>query len=331
MHVAIVGAGMAGLSAAKQCQAQGHHVTMYEKSSDVSGRMSTRQTELGGFDHGAQFFTASSDRFKKEVTDWLELGWVAPWDAKFVDLDAGMVVNHEGNGDAKRYVPVPGMSALGKQLAHGLDVRTEQQVVGIEAFENQWIVKVKSDTVPVAASAGPFDAIILAVTPEQALPLIATHTAFSTVVSKVRLEPCWALMLGFQTPLQLSYDAAWVQHSRLGWIARDTSKPSHRAGERWVCHATVAWSIEHLEDDVERVKEKLSKAFHEATGSPIQPMHAVAHRWRYAQASAPLDGAFLWDSKQRIGLCGDWFAAGLEGAGRVENAFLSGLQLAQAL
>ena len=138
-------------------------------------------------------------------------------------------------------------------------------------------------------------------------------------------------MLGFQNSLELDFDGAWVQQSRLGWIARDTSKPEHRVGERWVAHATPAWSVEHLEDDHERVKEKLLKAFHEATGSWIQPIYAVTHRWRFAQAESPLLNDCLWNAESGIGVCGDWFAAGLEGAGRVENAFLSGLGLANKI
>lgn len=329
MQVAIIGAGLAGLTAARQCQAQGHHVTVYEKSRGVSGRMSTRQTELGGFDHGAQYFTASSDRFKKEVADWRKLEWVVPWESKLVNLDHGKT--SPAGKSTQRYVPVPGMSALGKQLAHGLDVRLEQQVVALEAHGEQWILSVKTDDIPVAASAGPFDAVILAIPPEQATVLLKEHASFSKKVASVHLQPCWVLMLGFQHPLNLDYDGAWVANSRLGWIARDTSKPDHRAGERWVCHATAAWSVEHLEDDHERAKEKLSKAFHEATGSPIQAIHAVTHRWLYSQASAPLTESFLWDEKAKIGVCGDWFAAGLDGAGRVENAFLSGLEMAKVL
>lgn len=329
MQVAIIGAGLAGLTAARQCQAQGHHVTVYEKSRGVSGRMSTRQTELGGFDHGAQYFTASSDRFKKEVADWRKLEWVVPWESKLVNLDHGKT--SPAGKSTQRYVPVPGMSALGKQLAHGLDVRLEQQVVALEAHGEQWILSVKTDDIPVAASAGPFDAVILAIPPEQATVLLKEHASFSKKVASVHLQPCWVLMLGFQHPLNLDYDGAWVANSRLGWIARDTSKPDHRAGERWVCHATTAWSVEHLEDDHERAKEKLSKAFHEATGSPIQAIHAVTHRWLYSQASAPLAESFLWDEKAKIGVCGDWFAAGLDGAGRVENAFLSGLEMAKVL
>lgn len=329
MHVAIIGAGLAGLTAARQCQTQGHQVTVYDKNSSVSGRMSTRQTELGGFDHGAQYFTASSDRFKKEVGDWCKLEWVVPWESKLANLDHGKA--SAAVESAQRYVPVPGMSSLGRQLADGLDVRLEQQVVALEAQGEQWILSVKTDGIPDAATAGPFDAVIMAIPPEQASVLLKDHASFSKKVAEVHLQPCWVLMLGFQHPLNLDYDGAWVTNSRLGWIARDTSKPDHRAGERWVCHATTAWSVEHLEDDHERAKEKLSKAFHEATGSPIQAIHAVTHRWRYAQADSPLAESFLWDAKTKIGVCGDWFAAGLDGGGRVENAFLSGLGLAQEI
>ncbi|MEB0139149.1 MULTISPECIES: NAD(P)/FAD-dependent oxidoreductase [unclassified Undibacterium] len=329
MHIAVVGAGLSGLTAARQLQAQGHVVTVYEKSMGVSGRMSTRQTELGGFDHGAQYFTASSERFKKEVNDWKKLGWVAQWDEKLVKLDHA--VSKAAGQSGKRYVAVPGMSALGKQLAHGLDVRKEQQVTSLEAYGTQWLLNIKSDAVAIAASAGPFDAVILAVPADQAAPLLAPLPAFAAQAEAAKLAPCWTLMLGFQTSLELPYGGAWVEQSRLAWIARDTSKPLHRVGERWVAQATPAWSLEHLEEDPERAKEKLLKAFHEATGSWIQPIHAVVHRWRFAQAEHPVAADCLWDGKQGIGVCGDWFAAGLEGGGRVENAFLSALALAQQL
>lgn len=332
MHVAIIGAGLAGLTAARQCQAQGHQVTVYEKSRGVSGRMCTRQTEFGGFDFGAQYFTATSERFKKEVNDWRKLGWIAAWDSKLVSLDHANVSSDAGGKKGlQRFVPIPGMSALGQQLAHGLDVRLEQQVQAIVPHGEQWLLSVKSDEVAVLASAGPFDAVIVAIPAEQAAVLLKDHPRLARPVASVHMQPCWALMLAFQNPLNLPYDGAWVNNSRLAWIARDTSKPEHRAGERWVCHASAAWSVEHLEDDHERVREKLSKAFHEATGSPVQAIHAVAHRWRFSLADQPLSQSHLWDAETRIGVCGDWFAGELEGGGRVENAFLSALALAKEL
>nr|WP_230944119.1 FAD-dependent oxidoreductase [Burkholderia vietnamiensis] len=42
-HIAIVGAGIAGLACARVLADAGHRVTVYEKSRGVGGRMSTRR------------------------------------------------------------------------------------------------------------------------------------------------------------------------------------------------------------------------------------------------------------------------------------------------
>jgi renalase len=333
MHIAIVGAGLAGLVCARQLQEQGNQVTVFERSDEISGRMSTRHTELGGFDYGAQYFTASSDKFKKAVVAWRKAGWVGAWDGKLVSLENGEV-SPAGRSAAnlrQRYVAMPGMNALGQQLAQGLEIRTEQMVKRIEAFGDQWLLKVESDTVPIDASAGPFDAVILAIPAAPATSLLSVAPKLAAQSDRARFAPCWALMLGFQDSLDLPYDGAWVNSSRLSWIARDASKHQRRAGEHWVAHASAAWSIEHFDDDVERAKEKLLKAFHDATGSQVQPIYATVHRWRFAEALQTIPGDCLWDSTQRIGACGDWFAAGLDGGGRVENAYLSGLAMAESL
>jgi renalase len=329
MHIAIIGAGISGLTCAGQLQAQGHSVTVYEKGSELGGRCATRDTELGGFDHGAQYFTAASEWFKNQVDSWRKAGLVATWDGKLVKLDQG--VAKAGGRSAPRYVAMPGMNALGRHLAQGLDVRTEQAVAQIEPFGRQWRLALQSVGLPVEASAGPFDAVIIATPVNQAKVLLEPAAALAKQAAKINTVPCWTVMLGFQDSLQLGYDGAWVSNSRLGWIARDGAKPGRRPGEHWVGQATAEWSTEHLEDDPERVREKLLKAFHEATDSHVQPVYAVAQRWLVAQVPKPLGKDCLWDPKLRIGACGDWFAAGLEGGGRLENAYLSGLMLAELI
>jgi renalase len=333
MHIAVIGAGIAGLTCARRLQAQGNSVVIYEKNEEVSGRMSTRQTELGGFDHGAQYFTAGTGAFKKQAGAWRKAGLVAPWGGKLVSLEQGRAkpAGRASDDSQQRLVGVPGMGAIGRQLAQSLDVRTGQPVTGIEAHDGQWLLRVRSATVPIAASAGPFDAVVIAVPADQAVPLLDAAPGWPEQVQQARLDPCWSIMLGFQDTLGLGYDGAWVKGSRLGWIARDASKPQRRPGEHWVGHATPAWSIEHFEDDPERAKEKLLKAFHEATGSQVQPVYVSVQRWPYAQASTPLAEDCLWDPALRLGACGDWFACGLAGSGRIENAWLSGTALAGAM
>lgn len=329
MHIAVIGAGLSGLTCARQLQTHGHSVTVYEKNREVSGRMSTRQTEFGGFDYGAQYLTASSADFRKQLAAWKKAGLLIDWDADLAQLNHG--VRKPAGRSQKRFIPIPGMSGLCDHLAQELDIRCEQVVRHIEPLGKQWLLSVGSNSVAIDASAGPFDAVLLAVPADQAAPLLAPIPALAKQVAKAKLSPCWAMMLSFPLPLELGYDGAWINDSRLAWIARDNAKPEHRDGERWVAHASPDWSVRHLEDDEERVKEKLLKAFHEATGSQVQPIHASAHRWRYAQALAPLAEDCLWRPKLRIGACGDWFAAGLEGCGRVENAWVSGMALAAAV
>lgn len=333
LHIAIIGAGVSGLTCARQLQDQGHNVIVYEKSRDVSGRMSTRQTELGGFDHGAQYFTAHSEQFKEQVVDWRKAGWATTWDGKLMTLQAGDTtpVRRTIDRALQRLVAVPGMGALCQHLAQGLTIHTEKLVQRIEPQGAQWMLTVQSNTGAIDVSSGPFDAVVIAVPSDQAANLLQAAPQLAQQAEQVQMAPCWSLMMGFQEPLNLGYDGAWVEGSRLGWIAHDSSKPQRRPGEHWVAHATPAWSLEHVADDDERAKEKLLKAFHEATGTQVQPVYTAIHRWRYAQATQPLAGENLWDAKLRIGVCGDWFANGLEGGGRVENAYLSGSALARVM
>ena len=329
MDIAIIGAGMSGLICARALQERGHHVTVYEKSLAVSGRMSTRQTELGGFDHGAQYLTATTAAFKKATATWSKSGWLVPWSGTLVALEQGRVTPAAPTkAKTIRYVGVPGMRSIGENLARGLDVRTGQRVEAVEKFGQQWLLAVQADTVPITASAGPFDAVVVSAPADQAAELLHADPAFAQSALGAKNQPCWSLLLAFEDALDLGYDGAWVSGSRLAWLARDASKPGRRPGEHWIAQASAAWSTEHLEDEPERAKEKLLKAFHEATGSHVQPVYVAVHRWRYAQATLPIDGDCLWNEKLRLGACGDWFHAGLVGSGRIENAYLSGVAVA---
>ena len=52
-HFAVVGAGMAGIACARTLVQAGHRVTVFEKSAGLGGRMATRRSAFGTFDHGA--------------------------------------------------------------------------------------------------------------------------------------------------------------------------------------------------------------------------------------------------------------------------------------
>ncbi|MGA8880775.1 MAG: FAD-dependent oxidoreductase, partial [Azonexus sp.] len=57
-HLALIGAGIAGLSCATALQQAGLKVSLFDKGRGPGGRMSTRRGDDWQCDHGAQYFTA---------------------------------------------------------------------------------------------------------------------------------------------------------------------------------------------------------------------------------------------------------------------------------
>jgi renalase len=110
------------------------------------------------------------------------------------------------------------------------------------------------------------------------------------------LAPCWAVLLGFDQPLEVPFDGAFVGSGPLSWIARNNSKPGRPPAESWVLHAGPDWSTEYLEAERETVIADLLAAFESATGlANLNPPHRDAHRWRYALPPEPLTTGCLAD------------------------------------
>ncbi len=324
--IAVIGAGMAGITCARTLAQAGHAVHVFEKSRGLSGRMSTRRTPFGSFDHGAQYFTVRDARFLKALETAPQ--HVAIW--------------QQGHDKALAMVGQPGMSSLvtawGYPLQHDqsgqhtVDLETLVQAIEPDVIQKQkWQIRTlgPNDTHHVH---GGFDTVVLAIPSVQARALLTASglQSLAEPIAKVEVAPCWTLMLAFsqaadsvKTPIGPDWSAKRVDHARVGWLARESSKPGRELTERWTVQANANWSQEHLEDDSDTVTGKLLRAFTEITGIKAEPTYAQVHRWRYAQTVKPLGKPFIWSAAKQIGVCGDWCIGH-----RVEDAFLSGLELA---
>jgi predicted NAD/FAD-dependent oxidoreductase len=313
---AVVGAGLAGLACARALADAGIAVTLFDKGRAAGGRLATRRAEGPGgerlgFDHGAQYLTARGPGFAAVLA-----AHAAPWPA-VADRDA--------------HVGTPGMSALPRALASGLDLRASRSVVGLERRGETWIVRHHAGDLArgpapeaPAEEAGPFDAVAVAVPHAQAAPLLPA--ALSAALAPVRVAPCWALLAAFAASVALA-DAVRPADGPIAWAARDSAKPGRAAGaECWVVHAGPEWSRERLERTADEVAPRLLSAFAALAGALPATLHLAAHRWRYALVEAPLGAPCLADPAQRIGAAGDWCLGP-----RAEHAWDSGTALAAAL
>ncbi len=318
-RVAIVGAGLTGLACAQALRTGGTTVTVFERARAGGGRLATRRTDRGGFDHGAQYFTVRDPAFAGVVARWEDRGLAARWQPRLGRSEGG---RPQPSPDPQpRWVGVPGMSALPRALLDGLALRTETEVVSLARVGESWTLRDAT-----GHTHGPFDAVGVTVAALQAAPLLAAHADFARQARNAAYTPCFALMAAFDAPLALPYDGVFVRDGALAWIARDSSKPGRAAGERWVAHASPDWAEAHLETPAETLAPCLLAELATLTGDARPPEWTSCHRWRYALPRAPLGTACLWDAASGLGAAGDWCADG-----RVEGAYRSGEALAAAM
>jgi predicted NAD/FAD-dependent oxidoreductase len=318
-RVAVVGAGLAGLTAASTLQAQGHDVVLVEKARGPGGRMATRRHESWQFDHGAQYFTAREMAFRERVAHWCERGLVQRWTGRIGVVEDGKAT--PAPPETERYVAVPRMSVLCGDLAATLaDCRFEWRAHSA-TYADTWQLR-SDDGRRVEA-----DGLLLAIPPEQALALLtdpASRRAVRQALDTVVMEPCWALLAVLDRPLLREWDAAFVNQGPLGWVCSQAAKPDRPPAPAWVLHATTAWSRAQLKTGGQEIAALMLDAARQLPGAnPFEVAFAAPHRWLYSQAHEPLDAGALWFPETRLALAGDWCAGS-----RVEGAFLSGLAAA---
>lgn len=308
MQIAIIGAGMAGLACADRLRDGGFRIAVFEKSRGTGGRLATRRSEHGGFDHGAQFATARDKAFITYLKRARKAGQAAIW-------------KQASSGPDDWWTGKPGMSGLVKPLAAGLDVRTGQQVTALVPREGGWSLRFKD------RESDRFDAVLLAIPVDQAIDLLGEYGAGFPGLKDVVLEPCWTALFAFAKTLAIKADVIQRQGD-LAWAVREGARPG-RGGrpERWVVQATADWSRDNLELYGAAAMEALLDMLAGQAQQPLPKLiHADAHRWRYAKVARPLGQDCLWNAGLGLGLAGDWCLAA-----RVEAAFLSGRALAEAV
>ncbi|MBC7684449.1 MAG: FAD-dependent oxidoreductase [Bdellovibrionales bacterium] len=317
-HIAVIGAGIAGLSCATALQHAGFQVSVFDKSRGPGGRMSTRVGAGWQCDHGAQYFTASDASFRAEVRRWEAAGAAAQWDPELHQFD------RDGSSRCapeQRFVGTPRMTGPAKLLASALTLRTGTVISALRRETLGWRLQAQGDGWLEAH----FDAVVLALPAPQAAPLLRpVAPRAAELADAVSMAGCWAMLLQYDMPQQLGFDAAFVNHGPLRWVARDSAKPGREGAESWLLHASAQWSEAHIDLDSGQVGALLLPAFAALGGAP--PQHSSVHRWRYASTVQACSEAFVWDGVQGLGMCGDWL-----NGGTVEAAWVSGRRLASRI
>ncbi|MEX1010080.1 MAG: FAD-dependent oxidoreductase, partial [Chthoniobacterales bacterium] len=284
--VIVLGAGLSGLTAARDLRAAGADVVVLEKSRGVGGRAATRRWAGWPVDHGAQFFTARSEDFRTQVNTWLEQGTCFPWAHGFHQWHDGELESPPADG-FPRYACSLGMTSLAKDLAGAAQdfIHLETKVTSITRHERAWRVTGENSTTHSAP------ALIVTNPPPQSAELLGPcASATATLLGHVVSTPCLALVARYPRR-----DIDWrgiqaPEHPVISWIGHDTSKrPTlHPDGTVLVIHASATFSGANYQADEKWLMTHLLSNASEMTGLDLSTPEAFfIQRWRYAHSNAP--------------------------------------------
>ncbi|MDA3040746.1 MAG: FAD-dependent oxidoreductase [Actinomycetota bacterium] len=322
--IGIVGAGLSGLVAAEQLASSGHRVLVTERGSSPGGRLATRRIGAAFVDHGAQFFTVRSDRFRTDVDAWIEAGVVDEWCQGFDKVDG-----------FPRYRADGGMSALARHLAEravraGATVATKVRTTAVIRGAVDWTLTHdhwvrEPDEVDAVLLTAPMPeslALLAAGGVKPADPALADITYHRCLALLATVDPAATFTLPEAGATQQPADPAF------SFIA-----DNHRKGISPVpaltFHTAHALSAELWDASDKDVTARLVPSAAAAVGlEPSDFVDVQLKKWRFTGPVIPWPDRYAVAAGQPrpVLLAGDAF-----GGPKVEGAFLSGVAAATAI
>lgn len=322
--VLIVGAGLAGLSAATQLKASGLDVVLVDKGRSPGGRLATRRVGQGRADHGAQFFTVRTQAFAELVSDWQKQGLVQVWSRGWSD---GSLSEAPEDGHP-RYISVDGMNALAKRLADGLTVHAGARVTDISHDGDGWAVQVGDDASWRARG------LLLTPPVPQALALldvgqIRLAPRDRKALERLRYAPCMTGIFVVEGGGVMLPEPGAIQRPRatISWIADNRRKGISPDALVVTVQAAPAFSRKLWSMPDEEVLTAVRTGLMPHLAEDARIVEEQLQRWRYADPEVLHPMRYLLaEDLPPLAFAGDAFAGP-----RVEGAVLSGWAAGDAL
>jgi renalase len=333
LDFAVIGAGIAGLTAASKINDLGFVVGVFEKARGTGGRMSSKRVagdndNFMAFDLGCVSISAQSEDFSQQLKNWHLSGVLAPW--------------WENDKGKTHYVAVPRNSGLTRHLSKNLECHFSTRVIAIEKLDDIWHIftaeeqKLEGAKTLLARAKN----IIIATPPAQAQNLLPANSTLKDKLDKVEVSPQWVMGIEVDNTLSGLPAIQYPDNGAIFSISQENSKPgrndnqSHRdKGNSTTIlqiQATPSWTRNYLELSSDQISNMLLHELERHLGHSLNIVNCYAHRWLYSCVTQGVQAkeSYLWDVSG-LGLIGDYINTNCDSESNgVESAWLSGKQMA---
>lgn len=333
-QVTIVGAGVAGLSCARELLDHGVEVQVLEKSRGVGGRCATRRIEGVAVDHGLAFCHGDDPEFLTALRE-VESDPPIEWPKRIIGDGAPCQATAFRPGHT-RLAYASGISAFPKHVAAGMEVTRETRVTGLESRDGGVVVHTDGGAELRARD------VVLTAPPAQTVELLRTMpgdpsrdlTATIDLLSGVTTVRCLTVIAAFAGgPPDPGWDVCYPRESDIiQQVSSDSSKRAAGPFRVFVCQARPGWSTRHWDDpESDWSGAMLTELARLPGGDDARPAWISTQRWRYARMAGGdgLTEPILIEcpGSGRIGVTGEAMAGG----GGVQGAWQAGRRMARRL
>jgi predicted NAD/FAD-dependent oxidoreductase len=310
VRVAVVGAGLAGLAAARELRAGGHDVVVLEKSRGLGGRLAARRAGGTVLDHGSPVLAAPAGTALRALADAL------PADDR-VDLEDGIAYR-------------AGATRLPKLMAEGLDVMLGVRLAALrEVTGGLELGDEQGNTHGVA------DAAVVTAPAPQAADLLERSGERAERVAALRAlayAPAVMVLAGVREAAPPPWAAARPAAGPLAEVRREAAKdrPEPDGAAPYVARLGPEASVALLDASDEAALARALPALAQLLGpAAAEPAWAQVKRWRFAVPLERLDPAWAARPGSRIALAGDAVTGAGFGEAGHPAVFASGVAAAR--
>lgn len=283
MKIAIIGAGLAGTHLYSLLKKEKHTVTIFEKSRGAGGRCSTRYINNFKLDHGTPFFKTNDKQFEKFCE---------------VKVDKNIL-----NKKKNTYYPTNGINKLCSSSLESDDFIKNTKIVSCKYENNLWNLKdqnrVKYEN---------FEKLIITIPASQVLELeLNIEQKTKEQLSKVTYDSIATLMIYSNTKEQID-ESKLMESGIFKKIINNSSKYDYDDFSSYILHLQPTLTNEQKFGNKEQVERFILEKAYQISGVNLKEnFNTVPHFWKYGFVSSFLEVPYIYDKKNSLGFCGDYF------------------------
>ncbi len=306
----ILGSGLSGSTIANLLSNK-YSIQIIEKAKGIGGRSSNKKIGASiSFDHGLQYYSPKNGEFKKYLNKLIQKGILKQWEGNHIDftfkknLDSNKIIGKKGNNDFNKY------------LLRNIKKNLGQEIINIIFRKTHWEIISKNNKFKAKN-------IIITFPFKQSKKLAKKYLSRSFLKLKVKMIPNITLLLKQKIKYKIPISSIKFNNKIIAWASNENSKKRFSS-------TTNYWTIQTVENYSKKIINKykkkknyyskqIIKEFAQILGFDYKTFKVFKiHGWKYSFSNFKSDKECYWDSKLRIGLCGDWFMGP-----KAESAWLS--------